>query len=84
MIASPDLAPIDQKASTALAGTHNAENAAAAALALHALGLDDQLINHGISSFTTYHIASSGLPAVVRFNLSMTQKQQTALLQLKP
>ena len=52
LIASPDLAPISQKGSTALAGTHNAENAAAAALALRAIGLDDQLINLGISSFT--------------------------------
>jgi UDP-N-acetylmuramoylalanine--D-glutamate ligase len=52
MIASPDLAPVNQKASTSLAGTHNAENAAAAALALYALGLDDQMINRGISSFT--------------------------------
>ena len=52
LIASPDLAPIGQKGSTALAGTHNAENAAAAALALHAIGLDDQVINRGISSFT--------------------------------
>ena len=53
MIASPDLAPVDQKASTALPGTHNKENAAAAALALDALGLDDQMINRGISSFTS-------------------------------
>ncbi len=52
LIASPDLAPAGQKGSTALAGTHNAENAAAAALALHAIGLDDQVINLGISSFT--------------------------------
>ena len=66
LIASPDLAPIGQKRSTALAGTHNAENAAAAALALHAIGLDDQVINRGISSFTNFHIASSGLSAVVR------------------
>ena len=52
LIASPDQAPIGQKGSTALAGMHNAENAAAAALALHAIGLDDQVINRGISSFT--------------------------------
>jgi len=52
LIASPDLAPIGQKGSAALAGTHNAENAAAASLALHAMGLEDQVINHGISSFT--------------------------------
>jgi UDP-N-acetylmuramoylalanine--D-glutamate ligase len=52
LIASPDLAPISQQGSTALTGMHNAENAAAAALALHAIGLDDQVINLGISSFT--------------------------------
>ena len=52
LIASPDLAPIGQKGSAALAGTHNAENAAAASLALHAIGLDNQVINRGISSFT--------------------------------
>ena len=52
LIASPDLAPIGQRASAALTGTHNAENAAAAALALYTLGLDDQMINRGISTFT--------------------------------
>ncbi len=52
LIASPDLAPIGQRGSAALAGTHNAENSAAASLALRAIGLDDQMINHGISSFT--------------------------------
>jgi UDP-N-acetylmuramoylalanine--D-glutamate ligase len=52
LIARPDLAPTGQKGSTALAGTHNAENAAAAALALQAIGLDDHVINRGISSFT--------------------------------
>ena len=51
LIASPDQAPVGQKGSTALAGKHNAENAAAAALALHAIGLDDLAINRGISSF---------------------------------
>ena len=53
MIASPALSPIAQKRSIALAGTHNAENAAAAALALHAIGLDDQMINCSISSFVS-------------------------------
>ena len=52
LIASPDLAPISQQSSSTLAGEHNAENAAAAALALQAIGLDDQMINCGISSFT--------------------------------
>ncbi len=51
LIASPDQSPNGQKGSTALAGTHNAENAAAAALALHAIGLEDHEINRGISSF---------------------------------
>lgn len=52
LIASPDLAPISQRQSTALAGAHNAENAAAAALALHTIGLDDRIIDQGIASFT--------------------------------
>ena len=53
LIASPDLSPIAQQRSTALLGLHNAENAAAAALALHAIGLDDQMINHSIDSFVS-------------------------------
>ncbi len=53
LIASPALAPIAQQGSTALVGAHNAENAAAAALALRAIGLNDQMINHSIGSFAS-------------------------------
>ena len=52
LIARPNLAPISQRNSVTLAGKHNAENAAAAALALQAIGLDNQMINCGIASFT--------------------------------
>ncbi len=52
LIANPNLAPFGQHRSPELAGEHNAENAAAAALALHTLGLNEKMINHGISSFT--------------------------------
>ena len=53
MIASPDLAPKAQHESASLAGAHNAENAAAAALALEALGLDPAMINRGIQSYSS-------------------------------
>ena len=53
LIASPDLSPSAQQRSTALAGAHNAENAAAAALTLRTIRLDDQTINRGISSFSS-------------------------------
>jgi UDP-N-acetylmuramoylalanine--D-glutamate ligase len=53
MIASPKDAPYAQRQSAALAGLHNAENAAAAALALTALGLDIAMINRGVKSYTS-------------------------------
>ena len=53
LIASPKLSLIRQKRSTALAGAHNAENAAAAAMALQAIGLKDQIISRGIDSFAS-------------------------------
>jgi len=53
MIAHPDLAPEAQRHSASLAGLHNAENAAAAALALGALGLDTDMINRGIESYVS-------------------------------
>ena len=47
IIANPDDAPDAQRHSASLAGLHNAENAAAAAFALAALGLDIEVINRG-------------------------------------
>ena len=53
VIASPDDAPDAQRHSASLAGLHNAENAAAAALALAALGLEIEMINRGVKSYTS-------------------------------
>jgi UDP-N-acetylmuramoylalanine--D-glutamate ligase len=53
MIASPDRAPDAQRHSASLAGLHNAENAAAAAFALAALGLDMAMINRGVKSYSS-------------------------------
>jgi UDP-N-acetylmuramoylalanine--D-glutamate ligase len=53
MIASPDDAPDAQRHSASLAGLHNAENAAAAAFALAALGLDIAMINRGVKSYSS-------------------------------
>jgi UDP-N-acetylmuramoylalanine--D-glutamate ligase len=53
MIAGPDDAPDAQRHSASLAGLHNAENAAAAAFALAALGLDITTINRGVKSYTS-------------------------------
>ena len=53
LIARPDLAPEAQRYSASLAGRHNAENAAAAALALGALGLDTDMINRGIEGYVS-------------------------------
>ena len=55
LLAIPDEAPTGRKHCQALHGNHNAENAAAAGLVLHCLGLDSDQINHSIASF-------SGLP----------------------
>ena len=51
LLAIPDQAPASHKHCLALRGEHNAENAAAAGLVLHCLGLDVNQINHGMVSF---------------------------------
>ncbi len=52
LLAIPDQAPDSHKSCMAMRGDHNAENAAAAGLALRCLGLDEDQINHGMASFT--------------------------------
>ena len=52
LLAMSDQAPAGSKHCLALRGDHNAENAAAAGLVLHCLGLDGDQINHGMVSFT--------------------------------
>ena len=47
----PGQAPTGHKHCMALRGYHNAENAAAAGLVLHCLGLDRDQINHAMASF---------------------------------
>ena len=51
LLAKPDQAPAGRKHCLALRGDHNAENAAAAGLVLHCLGLDKDQIDHGMASF---------------------------------
>ena len=51
LLAMPDQAPAGRKHCLALRGDHNAENAAAAGLVLHCLGLDRDQIDHGMASF---------------------------------
>ena len=51
LLAMPDQAPAGRKHCLALRGDHNAENAAAAGLVLHCLGLDKDQIDHGMASF---------------------------------
>ena len=51
LLAKPDQAPAGRKHCLALRGDHNAENAAAAGLVLHCLGLDRDQIDHGMASF---------------------------------
>ena len=53
IIANPDDAPDAQRHSASLAGLHNAENAAAAAFALAALGLNIEVINRGVKSYAS-------------------------------
>ena len=55
LLAMPDEAPAGRNHCQALHGNHNAENAAAAGLVLHCLGLNVDQINHSMASF-------SGLP----------------------
>jgi UDP-N-acetylmuramoylalanine--D-glutamate ligase len=47
----PNLRPIDMTACKTLVGTHNAQNAAAAFAACHALGLDAAIIEKGLQNF---------------------------------
>ena len=47
----PDQAPAGRKHCLALRGDHNAENAAAAGLVLHCLGLNRDQIDHAMASF---------------------------------
>lgn len=51
LLATPDKAPAGRQHCLALRGDHNAENAAAAALVLHKLGLSADQINQGMASF---------------------------------
>ena len=51
LLAMPDKAPAGRNHCLALRGDHNAENAAAAGLVLHCLGLDSDQIDHGMASF---------------------------------
>ena len=51
LLATLDKAPAGRENCLALRGDHNAENAAAAGLVLHCLGLDVDQIDHGMASF---------------------------------
>ena len=51
LLAKPDEAPAGQKHCQALRGNHNAENAAAAGLVLHCLGLNVDQIDQSMASF---------------------------------
>jgi UDP-N-acetylmuramoylalanine--D-glutamate ligase len=51
LLATLDKAPAGRENCLALHGDHNAENAAAAGLVLHCLGLDVDQIDHGMASF---------------------------------
>ena len=51
LLAMPDSAPAGRRHCLALRGDHNAENAAAAGLVLHCLGLDRDQIDLGMASF---------------------------------
>jgi UDP-N-acetylmuramoylalanine--D-glutamate ligase len=51
LLATPDKVQAGREKCLALRGDHNAENAAAAGLVLHCLGLDVDQINHGMASF---------------------------------